>query len=110
MQVLKTRREVIQWAGAMHAFPVLRGSRPELSRPGDDEVGASRVGWKEFFAAFDHHRLVLVAETPGKFEHRFLERHQARLELPPVAFGPPLSERVWHEITLDKPPAPPAAG
>jgi hypothetical protein len=104
MHVLKKRGEIIQWAGTLRAYPVLRGSRPELARPGDDETGASRVGWEEFFRAFDHHGLVLVVESPDNFEHRFLAKRKAQAELPATAFGPPFLARLWHEVNLRKPP------
>ena len=107
MQVLTTKGEVIRWAGGLRAYPILRGDKPELSRPGDDEAGAKRVGWTEFFQPLRRLGLVVVVEGPDAFEHRILEKHQAQTELPAAAFGPPLLARVWHEVNLDH-AAPPA--
>jgi hypothetical protein len=101
MQVLMDKGEVIRWAGRVRAYPILRGDRPELSKPGDDEAGAKRVGWKEFFEPLRRLGLVVVVDAPDGFEHRILEKHKAVAELPAAAFGPPLMARVWHEVNLD---------
>ena len=61
MQVLTTKGEVIRWAGGLRAYPILRGDKPDLSRPGDDESGVKRVGWREFFQPL--RRLGLASNT-----------------------------------------------
>jgi hypothetical protein len=101
MQVLNHRGEVIRWAGAVHAYPVLRGEQPDLSRAGEDETGARRVGWRQFFTALREKKLLVVVEAPDGFDHKLIEGHKAHTELPAAAFGPPLWKRVLHEITLE---------
>ncbi len=98
MQVLTKKGEIIRWAGVVRAFPALRGDAPLLLRPGDDETGATRVGWGTFYQALTRTHLVVVVTEPGAFEHRLIDAHKAATELPPVAFGPPFWTRVWHEV------------
>lgn len=92
MRVLKKRGAVIEWAGELRAYPLARRDTPtevKLVSPGDDETGWTRVGWRDFFAPLEKHRVWVVAESETELRYRLLSAHQAHAELPPEAFGPP---------------------
>lgn len=106
MIVFTKRRGVIEWAGRVHAYPVLKSDDPGFagfSRQGSQETNLRRVGWREFFTALDQHRLVVAVESADDFAHRVLPKAKAHAEFPPASFGPPWYRVLWHEVVLGQP-------
>ncbi len=100
MLLLQTRRSVIEWAGRVHAFPVLAGQTVDLAVPGPDAVGTRRIGWQGFFEVLEGRHLGVAVEGLDSVGHRIVELSKAHAELPPAAFGPPWYRRLWHEVVL----------
>ncbi len=107
MRVLKKRRPIIEWAGELHAYPLVRQDQPsevKLSTPGQDEAGWRRVGWREFFTPIERHNRRVVVESETELRYRILPAHLAEMILPRTAFGPPWWKVLRHEVFTAWPP------
>jgi hypothetical protein len=92
MRVLKKRRAVIEWAGELRAYPLVRREAPnevKLVVPGEDESGWSRVGWRQFFTPLEKQKIFVVAESESELRYRLVPAHEAHGVLPTDAFGLP---------------------
>jgi len=100
MRVLFKRTPLIEWAGELHAYPLVRVDDPDQARlvtAGEDEAGWKRVGWKQFFGALERRKLFVIVDSETELRYRLLPLHLAELTLPKEAFGPPW----WKALAQD---------